>query len=64
MRRKLIIAWILFVTGILLQVVSDIVDIWIIGVIGGILWPVGMVIGVKASIALDQKKQSNDPSEE
>ena len=64
MRWKLIIAWILFVIGILLQLISDIVDIWVIGVIGGILWPIGTVMGVNASIALEQKKQRNDASGE
>lgn len=58
MQWKLIIAWILFVIGILLQLISDIVDIWIIGVIGGILWPVGMVMGVNASIVLNQKSKA------
>ena len=60
MHRKLIIGWALFVAGILLQVVSDTFGIWIIGVIGGVLWPVGMVMGVNASISLDNK-QSKDP---
>lgn len=62
MRRKLTFGWIVFIVGILLEVVSDIADISIIGVLAGIVWPVGMVIGVNASISLAQKKQSNDKS--
>ena len=60
MRRKLILGWIIFVVGILLDVVSDIADIWLIGVVAGIIWPIGMVLGVNASISLNRKKQSND----
>lgn len=63
MRRKIIIGLILFVMGILLQIVSDVVDVWIIGVFGGILWPVGMVMGIQASISLDNKKQIDNPSQ-
>ena len=63
MRRKLVLGLTLFIVGILLQVVSDIMDIWIIGVIGGVLWPVGMVIGVNASIAHD-KKRNKSPSQQ
>ena len=62
MRRKLIIGLILFAVGILLQVASDVFDIWIIGVLGGIVWPAGMVMGVNASIYLDNEKQNNNPS--
>ena len=62
MRRKLIIGLILFAVGILLQVASDVFDIWIIGVFGGIVWPAGMVMGVNASIYLDNEKQNNNPS--
>lgn len=62
MRRKLIIGSILFVSGILLQIISDITDIWIIGVLGGILWPVGSLMAVNASMFLSHKKQSNDSS--
>ena len=60
MRRKLIIGWILFLVGVLLQVVSDTANIWIIGVFGSIIWPVGVVIGVRASISLDRNKQEKD----
>ena len=60
MRRKLVIGWILFLIGALLQVVSDIADMWIIGVFGGIIWPVGIIIGINASKSLDHKKQEHD----
>ena len=63
MRRKLIIGWILFFIGALLKVVSDTTNVWIIGVLGGIIWPVGLVIGVNASIALDCKKQQEKNSD-
>ena len=56
MCRKLIIGLALFVAGILLDVVSDITDVWIIGVFAGVLWPVGMVIGINALIALKNKR--------
>lgn len=56
MRRKLIIGWAMFIAGILLQVVSDRFDMWIIGVLGGILWPVGMIMGINASHGLDREK--------
>ena len=62
MRRKRILGWTLLIAGILLQVVSDIMDIWLVGVIGGILWPVGMVIGVNAAKVHD-KKQNKGPSQ-
>ena len=62
MQRRLAIGCILFVAGILLQVVSDITDIWMIGVFGGLLWPVGMVMGINASMSLKHEKQRNDLS--
>ena len=60
MQRKLTIGLIVFATGILLEVVSDITDVWIIGVLGGILWPVGMVMGINALIVLKHNKKSKD----
>ena len=63
MRRKLIIGWILLIAGFLLLEVSYKIDVWIIGVIGRILWPVGLVIGMNASIALDCKKQQEKNSD-
>ena len=62
MRRKLVIGYILFVAGILMQEVSDITDIWIIGVFGGLLWPVGMVMVVNTSMSLKHEKQRNHSS--
>ena len=55
--KKLATGWVLFLAGILLEVVSDIADIWIIGVLAGILWPVGMVMGINALLLLKHKKQ-------
>ncbi len=60
MRGRLTIGWIMFVAGILLDVVSEIANIWAIGVLAGVLWPVGMVIGINASISLKDAKQSYD----
>ena len=60
MRRKLIIGVSLFVVGILLQIVSDIADTWIIDALGGILWPAGSLIVVNTSICHKQTKQGND----
>ena len=54
------ISWILFVSGILLQELSYMVEIWIIRVLGGVLWPIGMVMIIYAMIANDQKKRSDD----
>lgn len=62
MRRKIIVGCILFVVGILLQEVSGIIDIWIIGVFGGILWPIGMIIGINSLIFQKRKRQSSNPS--
>lgn len=62
MQGKLIVGWILFVAGILLQVASDTFDLWIIGVFGGVLWPVGMVMGINASICIDRKKKNKGSS--
>ena len=60
MRRKLIIGWILLIAGFLLLEVSYIVDMWIIRVLGRVLWPVGMVMGTNASLACDRQKKNND----
>ena len=46
MRRKLILGLTLFIGGFLLTEVSHIMDIWIGGVIGRALWPIGMVISI------------------
>ena len=56
MQRKLIIGLVMFVAGILLDVASDIADIWILGVVASVLWPIGMVMGINALIALKHKK--------
>lgn len=58
MRRKLTLGWIMFIAGIILDVISDISDIWMIGVLAGVLWPIGMVIGVNALIYLKQEKKT------
>lgn len=63
MRKKYIIGWILFVAGVLLQVVAHMVDILIIHIIGGTLWSSGVVMGVNAAIALDRKKKCGDSPE-
>lgn len=62
MRRKLTIGVILFVGGMILQEVSYMADIWIIRVLGGILWPVGMAMGINASMYPKPKKQCNNSS--
>ena len=54
------LSWILFVIGILLQELSYMAEIWIIRVLGGVLWPIGMVMIIYAMIANDQKKRSDD----
>lgn len=64
MRKKAIMGWILFLLGVSLQVISDVTDIWIIGFVGGIIWPIGTLIGVKASTAIVAKKQSKESSGE
>ena len=58
MRRTLTIGLLMFLTGILLEEVSYIAEIWIIRVLGSILWPVGMVMGINALISL--KHENND----
>lgn len=60
MRIKLIIGWVLFGVGIILQSVSYITDIWVIRFIGGILWPIGMVMVVNTSIALKNNKRDTE----
>lgn len=59
MRKKLIIGLILLIVGVLLQNISKNTDIWIIGVMGGIIWPIGLVMSANASIAHDKKKHDN-----
>lgn len=63
MKRKIIIGVILFVLGIVLDIVSEMTDIWFIRAPAYILWPVGMVIGINALIAQKNSK-SIDSSEE
>ena len=55
MRKKLTVGWIIFAVGILLDVVSDVLNIWPIGILAGILWLIGMVIGINALVFLKQK---------
>lgn len=62
MRKKLVIGLIVMVAGMILQELSYIADIWILRVLGGIVWPVGMWISINALISLEQKKKSNDSS--
>ena len=59
MRRKLTIGLIMFILGIVLDVISDIANIWIIGVLAGVLWPVGMVIGINALILIKRNKRKD-----
>ena len=60
MNRKLIIGLLLFLSGILLQEVSYAVDMWIIRLVGGIIWPIGSVLAVNAAVQSKQNKQSED----
>ena len=60
MNRKLIIGLLLFLSGILLQEVSYAADIWIIRLVGGIIWPIGSVLAVNAAVQSKQNKQSED----
>ena len=57
MKTKIIVGLILFVVGIMLDIVSEVTDIWLIRVPAYILWPVGMVIGINALLA---RKNSNN----
>ena len=59
MRNRIIIGLILFVAGIILDVVHEIADIWILGVLAFILVPAGMVIGTNALISLRNNKNTN-----
>ena len=63
MRKKLIIGLILFAVGILLDVVYDVTGIFVIRLLAGTLWPLGMVIGTNAFIGLKKKEKRNDSSE-
>ena len=49
----------MFILGIVLDVISDIANIWIIGVLAGVLWPVGMVIGINALILIKRNKRKD-----
>lgn len=51
---------ILFVAGTILEEISYVTDIWMLRVIGSILFPVGMVIAINASLALGQKKRKTE----
>ena len=44
MRIKLVIGLVLFILGMILQEASYVVDIWMLRVIGGIVWPIGLVL--------------------
>ena len=57
MRIKLALGIIFFVAGILLGVVSEIADLWILGFFAGILWPIGMILGTNALLFLKHEKQ-------
>ena len=59
MQNKVIVGLILFVAGILLDVVHEIADIWILGVFAFILVPVGMVIGTNALTSLRNNKSTD-----
>ena len=70
MRKKLIIALIMFVAGILIieimhiPAISGIADLWILRIvvktIGWILWIVGMFMGTNALISLKKNKKTAD----
>ena len=51
--------WILFASGMLLQEVSYILDIRIIHVLGGILWPIGMGLITNSMIRCRNEKQES-----
>ena len=54
------IGWILFVGGLLLQVLSYWVDIRIIHVLGGVLWPVGMTMCINVMIRHNHIKRNKE----
>ena len=60
MRRKLIAGWILLIAGFLLLEASYMVDVWLVGVLGRSLWPIGAIIVLKASRVLERNKQEKD----
>ena len=62
MRIKLIVGLVLFLLGMILQEVSYVIDMWILRIVGGIMWPVGLVMFTKASLSLKEKKQNDDLS--
>ena len=64
MRKKLILGSAIFIAGILLYEVSFLVDVWIMRFLGGILWPIGMVMGSNATASLYRKKHSSDSPKE
>lgn len=67
MRVRLIIGVVMFVVGMMLQEVSYISDIWMLRILGGIVWPIGLVVFTRASLSLKEKKQNSGlshPSEE
>ena len=52
MRKRVTIGLILFIVGILLEEVSEIADIWIIGIFATTLASVGLVVGVNALLRM------------
>lgn len=54
------IGWILFVGGLLIQEFSHMVDTRLLHVLGGVLWPIGMVMSINAMIPRDQENRSNE----
>jgi len=60
MRRKVLIGLALFVAGILLDIVHETTDIWILGMVAYILWPIGMTMGINALILLKNKGKRID----
>ena len=58
LRRKQTLGWIIFYGGIIIDIISETIDIWVIRFILRKIWVVGMCIAVNASIAL-RKNQNN-----
>ena len=63
MKSKKTIGLLMFVAGMILQEVSYIIDLWMLRVIGGIVWPIGMLMFTSATISINRKKQNDDLSQ-
>lgn len=54
------IGWMLFVGGLLMQELSYMVDIRLLHVLGGVLWPIGITLCIKSMIRHNQKNRNNN----